>query len=108
MKIDTEYSSGTLRVRLFGELDHHTAQETLESVCSAAETALPRDLILDMEGLSFMDSSGIAVIVRTMRKMQHIGGRLWIENPSPQPLKVLDASGIERLVPVKTKREVTT
>lgn len=108
MKIDTEYSAGRLRVRLFGELDHHSARYAVERISEAIESFLPRELIFDMEGLTFMDSSGIAVIVRLNRKMQFTGGRMWIEGAQNQALKVLDTSGVERLVPIKAKREVTT
>lgn len=108
MKIDTEYSAGRLRVLLYGELDHHGARYAVESIGGAIDNYLPRDLVLDLSGLSFMDSSGIAVIVRTNRRLQLCGGRMRIECPQAQPLKVLDASGIDRLVPVRVQREVTT
>ena len=65
---------------------------------------LPRDCALDMSGLSFMDSSGIAVIIRVSRRMKNLGGRAWIENPARQPQRVIDASGIDRLVPVALGR----
>lgn len=108
MKIDTQYCDGRLRAYLYGELDHHGARYAMESLSAAAESFLPRELVLDMRELSFMDSSGIAVIVRLNRKMQLIGGRLRIENPQSQALKVLDASGIDRLVPIMINKEVTT
>jgi anti-anti-sigma factor len=47
-----------------------------------------------------MDSSGIAVIVRVSRRMQILGGRTWIEDPARQPQRVIDAAGIDRLVPI--------
>ena len=47
-----------------------------------------------------MDSSGIAVILRLHKRMKLTGGRLAVIDPAPQPLRVLDASGIERLVPI--------
>ena len=65
---------------------------------------MPRECVLDLSGLNFMDSSGIAVIVRASRRMKTLGGRFWIENPAKQPQRVIDASGIERLVPVATSR----
>ena len=108
MKISTEYLDGRLTVYLAGELDHHGARKTVESISEAIDAKLPRDLTLDMSHLGSMDSSGIAVIVRTYRKIREAGGRMYIENPQPQPLKVLDASGIDRMIPIAAKREVTT
>ncbi len=108
MNIWSEYSDGRLTVKLAGELDHHAAKTTVDAISDAIDSKLPRDLILDMTKLAFMDSSGIAVIVRTYKKMRDSGGRMYIENPQPQPLKVLDASGIDRMIPIAAKREVTT
>jgi len=51
-----------------------------------------------------MDSSGIALIIRVSRRMKEVGGRAWIENPAKQPMRVIDASGIDRLVPVALSR----
>jgi anti-anti-sigma factor len=52
-----------------------------------------------------MDSSGIALILRISRAMGRMGGRAWIEDPAPQPLRVIDAGGIERLVPIMAAKE---
>lgn len=102
MNISTAFSSGRLTIFLSGELDHHDARCTLNTIDELLDEYLPRDCVLDMAGLSFMDSSGIAVIIRTSRRMKALGGRVWIENPAKQALRVIDASGIDRLVPVAT------
>ena len=104
MDIRTTYDAGILTVYLAGELDHHEAKETLRQIDELLDDYIPRDCALNMAGLSFMDSSGIAVIIRTSRRMKALGGRMWIEDPARQPQKVIDASGIERLVPIAMKR----
>ena len=108
MKIMTSYSDGRLTVYLFGELDHHSARAGVTAIFDAVDTYLPSELVLDMSELSFMDSSGIAVIVKTSRKLNSCGGGMLIENPQPQPRKVLEAAGIDKIVPVFVKGEVTT
>ena len=107
MKIASEYSDGRLAVYLAGELDHHSAKMTVSGIAESIDRYLPRDLVLDLTQLGFMDSSGIAVIVRSYKKMRDAGGRMYIENPQPQPLKVLDASGIDRMIPIAAKRDMT-
>ena len=92
MNISTAFSSGRLTIFLSGELDHHEARCTLNTIDELLDEYLPRDCVLDMAGLSFMDSSGIAVIIRTSRRMKALGGRVWIENPVKQALRVIDAS----------------
>ena len=104
MNISTAFSAGRLTVYLTGELDHHAARCAIHTIDELLDEYLPRDCALDMSGLSFMDSSGIAVIIRVSRRMKNLGGRAWIENPARQPQRVLDASGIDRLVPVALGR----
>ena len=102
MNISTAFAAGRLTIYLAGELDHHEARGAIRSIDELLDEYLPRDCVLDMSGLSFMDSSGIALIIRMSRRMKNLGGRAWIENPAKQPLRVIDASGIDRLVPGAT------
>ena len=104
MNISPAFSSGRLTIFLSGELDHHEAKCTINTIDELLDEYLPRDCVLDLSGLTFMDSSGIAVIIRTSRRMRALGGRVWIENPAKQAMRVIDASGIDRLVPVATGR----
>ena len=104
MNINAAYSAGRLTVFLEGELDHHEARSAIRSIEELLDEYMPRDCVLELSQLSFMDSSGIALIVKTGRLMKESGGRLWIENPAKQPRRVIDASGIDRLIPVAVKR----
>ena len=61
---------------------------------------MPRDCVLDMTHVKFMDSSGIAVILRVHKRMRELGGRLWVENVPSQPMRVMDAAGIDRLISI--------
>lgn len=98
MKIDMSVADRRLTVRLKGELDHHAARSAMIEIEERIDSLLPRDCVLDLGELSFMDSSGIAVILRTQKRMNEIGGRTWVENVPKQPLRILDASGIERII----------
>lgn len=108
LMIRTSYFSGKLTVYMCGELDQHSAGDFLKAINDAIDTLMPKDLTLDMSELGFMDSSGIALLIKINRKISQLGGRMFIEVPQSQPLKVIDASGIDRLIPVIVKREVTT
>ncbi len=104
MEISSAFSSGRLTVYLKGELDHHASRLLIHDLDELLDEYLPRDCALNLSGLSFMDSSGIAVIIRLSRRMKALGGRVWIENPAKQPYRVIDASGIDRIVPVAISR----
>ena len=100
MNIQTAYAAGRLTIYLVGELDHHAARETMRRVTELLDEYLPRECALDLAGLRFMDSSGVALIIRVSRRMRELGGRVWIENPAGQARRVLDAAGVEKLVQV--------
>ncbi len=104
MNISTSFNCGRLTVFMAGELDHHQSRTAIRNIDELLDEFLPRDCVLDMSALSFMDSSGIAVIIRVSRRIKSMGGRVWIENPSKQAQRVIDASGIDRLVPVAINR----
>ena len=87
-----------LTILLSGEIDHHSARETMEAVRAKIDVYLPRRCVLDFGGVSFMDSSGIAIVIHSLRAMEELDGELWLANIPPQPMKVLRAAGIEKLV----------
>lgn len=107
MKIICEYAEGTLYIRLAGELDHHTSEETMRQISLAVDRYLPRNCALDMTQLTFMDSSGIALVLRLKRRMQETGGEIVLIRPRLQPGRVLSASGVDRLVRIKTMESET-
>jgi stage II sporulation protein AA (anti-sigma F factor antagonist) len=102
LKVLSSYQEGKLTLYLKGELDHHQASSALGRMMRLLDDYLPRDCVLDLEGLTFMDSSGIALILKLCRVMGQTGGRAWVEHAQGQPLKVIDASGIDRLVTIST------
>lgn len=100
MKSEMYFDDGLLRIWPVGELDHHGAGRLMAEIGERIDALLPSECVLDMSKLTFMDSSGIAVIVKTKRRMQEIGGKMWVENVPGQPRRVLDASGIGRIVKI--------
>ena len=100
MKTTFRFSDGILTVSLAGELDHHAAGECMRAIESKIMSALPRTVELDMRELRFMDSSGIAVVLKTLRLVNEISGRFAVVNVQEQPAKVLDASGMDRIVDI--------
>jgi stage II sporulation protein AA (anti-sigma F factor antagonist) len=104
MKISSDYSSGSLVVRMSGELDHHGARPAMRTIDGLIDEYLPRDTVLNLSGLTFMDSSGIALILKVERRMREAGGRIFLEAPAKQPLRVIDASGIDRMIAIREER----
>ena len=92
---------GQLTVALTGEIDHHCAKKYIEAIESKIEAYTPRVCLLDFRDVTFMDSSGIAVVINALRSMTRIDGRLILTDLNHQPLKVFRASGIHKLVEIK-------
>ena len=88
-------------LEFFGEMDHHGARNALREMEVAVDAALPKPLMLDMEGVTFMDSSGIALILRAQQRMQLLDGSVVVCNVPAQARRVLDAAGIGRLVTIR-------
>ena len=103
MNLRTEYEAGRLIVYLAGELDQHEARCAYRSLRELLDEYLPRDVVLDLGELTFMDSSGIALLIRVNRCVKEMGGRFWVDNPGAQPRRVMETAGIGRLVPVASK-----
>ena len=101
MRIITHDDGRCLPLRLLGELDHAAAQEVMSGSEDAVEEYLPRRCVLDLSGLSFMDSSGIALILRSQQRMQLMEGSVVLRNVPEQARRVLDAAGIGRLVSIQ-------
>jgi stage II sporulation protein AA (anti-sigma F factor antagonist) len=97
MEVKIENRPEGLYVRLCGEIDHHSARKIREQVDSAIEMFRPAKLCLDFKEVSFMDSSGIGLIMGRYRLIQLYQGSLEIINISERIKKVVSLSGIDRL-----------
>ena len=90
-----------LTVALTGEIDHHCAKHYIQTITAKIEAYAPQICILDFQEVSFMDSSGIAVVINALRNMAKIDGKLELAGLQPQPMKVFRASGVDKLITMK-------
>ena len=96
-----ETQGTTMLVYLEGELDHHNAGGVRDKIDEFAAAFQPEHAVLDFGGVSFMDSSGIALILRAQQRMQLLDGSILVCNVPQQARRVLDAAGIGRLVTIR-------
>ena len=97
MAIEINIKGEVLTAYLKGELDHHTAAEMRADIDNAFELNMPELLVLDFSGVSFMDSSGIGLVMGRYRNLARRGAKLHISGASPQIYKVMKLAGLERL-----------
>ena len=101
MRLTSYLDNGKLTVVLKGEIDHHCAKDHIRTIEGKIEAYSPHTCILDFRDVTFMDSSGIAVVINTLRIMSRGGGGLVLAGLRDQPMKVFRASGVDKLVQIK-------
>ena len=98
MEMKYKAENRLLTITLSGELDHHAARDVMESIDRLLEQMLPAKTLLDLGELTFMDSSGIAVVLRAKRRMEALQGSLLVVNIPRQAARVLETAGMSRYV----------
>lgn len=101
MRFTSFLQDGLLTVALTGEIDHHCAKKYINAITAKIEAYNPQTCVLDFQEVSFIDSSGIAVVINALRCTSRIQGKLIISGLNSQPMKVFRASGIDKLVEIK-------
>lgn len=106
MNITSYLQNRQLTVALTGDIDHHRAKQIISVVEDKIDQYLPLVCILDFSEVTFMDSSGIAVVICALRKERELDGRLLLTNLPPQPLRVLRAAGIEKIAEIREESKL--
>ena len=98
MEISATKKGHVLTVNLKGELDHHSAKQTRERIDAALRDTNIRELVLNMKGVSFMDSSGIGVILGRYRTVSARGGTMRIVGAGKSVARILRMAGVSSLL----------
>lgn len=94
-------STDTFTVRVRGEIDHHTAADVRAAIDRELYARRPKRLTLDLSAVSFMDSSGLGLIMGRLAVMRELGGGMTVSDPAPETLTILKMAGMERLVGIE-------
>ena len=92
-----------LRIKLKGDVDHHSAVAIRSGIDTLLYRVRPRRLYLDLSGVDFMDSSGLGLIMGRYALMKEIGGDVVVCEPSAGVERVLRLAGLERVVRIEHK-----
>jgi len=101
LQVEIEHDSKALIVRLKGELDHHTAETVRARMEEAIADSNCRNVILNMEHLSFMDSSGLGVILGRYKQITGKGGKMVVCGINPSVHRLFQMSGLFKIVTVE-------
>lgn len=100
MNIDYIEKDKLLLVEITEEIDHHLADKIRRKVDNEITRYMPRKTIFDFSRVTFMDSAGIGMIIGRYKMMKLIGGSLEIQNVNDSTKKILEMSGIMKIIPI--------
>lgn len=105
LSIAMEVKNDVLCIRLSGELDHHTADELRNQVEKALENGSVRHIVLNLEKLMFMDSSGLGVILGRYKQIKQLDGEMVVCAISPPIQRLFDMSGLFKIIRLEPTEE---
>jgi anti-sigma B factor antagonist len=96
----SELSDGTATVSVRGEVDVYTAPQLRERLYAVVADGVGQ-VVLDLSAMTFIDSTGLGVIVGTLKRLREAGGDLVLRSPSRSTRKVLEITGLTRIVEIE-------
>lgn len=100
LNIEYEKDEKVLTVEITEEIDHHSTDKLRRRIDNEITRYMPRKTIFDFNRVTFMDSAGIGMIIGRYKMMKIIGGELEIENVNESVRKILEMSGIMKIIPI--------
>jgi stage II sporulation protein AA (anti-sigma F factor antagonist) len=105
LSIELEVKQEVLCIRLSGELDHHTADELRRKAVNTIESHNIRHIVLNLERVSFMDSSGLGVILGRYKQIKQVNGEMVVCAISPPIQRLFDMSGLFKIIRLEPTEE---
>ncbi|MBB6216031.1 stage II sporulation protein AA (anti-sigma F factor antagonist) [Anaerosolibacter carboniphilus] len=98
MRLSFENINKNLVIKLDGELDHHTAEEIRDEIDREIDHYSVKNIIFDLSGMNFMDSSGIGVVIGRYKKVSKMGGEVAVININSRVERIFKMSGLFNIV----------
>ena len=103
-KVTYERRGEDLIIHIHGEIDHHSAVIVRTSIDEEIIVSQPKQVLLELSAVDFMDSSGLGLIMGRYALVKRYGGKLAVLDPSPAVQKMMNLAGMERMVPIRTSK----
>ena len=98
MSVTTKIYKGILMVKISGDFDMHIADQFRDKIDHCLMQSEVKDIIIDMEDVFFIDSSGIGVLIGRYKKVMHLGGKIIISGMQDPVRKILSLSGVLKII----------
>ncbi len=93
------YNDGNrVTAAISGDIDHHSAREFREALDDVISRSRPELLVIDMENVGFMDSSGIGLLLGRLKSVRAVGGELLVKNARREIAEVIKISGLSSIL----------
>ena len=93
------YNDGNrITAAISGDIDHHAARELRTELDDVISRSRPELIVIDMENVGFMDSSGIGLILGRLKSVRAVGGELLIKNARREIAEVIRISGLANVL----------
>lgn len=102
---DFNEETNTVSISLCGEIDHHSAVTIRREIDNMLLHTRPKNLIIELSSVDFMDSSGLGLIMGRFSLMQKLGGTTILRNPNERIKKILSLAGMERIIKIERIKE---
>lgn len=106
MNVEFEEINGRLYIKLSGELDHHNMLMQRQRIEMKLSTSSSDEIIFDLNGLNFMDSSGISLIFGAYRIAEEFNQKITVLSENEKHIKILELAGMKKFIKTVNGREV--
>ncbi len=104
ISVQAEKEKEILTLSIYGEIDHHSAKEIRCETDRQILSMRPKKVRMDLSGVSFMDSSGLGLIMGRYALTSDIGSELTVLNPTDAVARIILMAGLDKIVPMERSK----
>lgn len=106
MNVKYQKEGRILVIGIDEEIDQHTADKIRKTLDNEIIKLSPVKVVFDFKDISFMDSSGIGMVLGRYKLVNMLGGKFEIVNVNRRMKKIFDMSGVSRIIDIKKEEEI--
>jgi anti-sigma B factor antagonist len=99
LRVDHSVAAGTADITAHGEIDLATVN-TLRSAITSAIAEGARHVVLHLEGVTYIDSSGLGTLIGAHKRLASSGGTMTVRCSRPRILRLFAITGLDRVLTV--------
>ena len=101
VNVESKIEGNKLTLSVYGEIDHHTAKGIRKEMDKQILSLRPKEVKINLSAVSFMDSSGLGLIMGRYATVTDIGAELYVLNPTDSVARIMLMAGLDKIVPIE-------